>query len=216
MRTLFFVLLLANVLFFASDRFGEAFFPGESQLLQQQLNPEAIRLLTPAERARAAKQAKVVACTEWGGFAGEDPARAEAALAPLGLGGKLSQRRTEEPTGWWVYMPPQGSRQAASLKTAELKRLGVEEFFIVQDDPRFRYAISLGVFRTQEAANNHLERLRARGVRTAVVGARESQLQRTWFQVRAVPESVVERLRELKAGFPGTEVRDCAAEEKKG
>ena len=135
-------------------------------------------------------------------------------LAPLALGAKLAQRRVDENSTWWVYMPPQGSRQAATVKTNELKRLGVEDYFIVQEDPKFRFAVSLGIFRTQDAANGRLEQLRAKGVRTAQVGVRDSQGQRIWFQVRDVPEALAAKLNELKQGIPGSELKECAAEEK--
>lgn len=217
MRTLFFLLLLANVVFFAYGRLGDALFPGESQLLQQQINPQAIKVLPAAQlaKAAAAKREKTVACLEWGAFVAGEAARAEEALAPLALGSKLAQRRVDETATWWVFMPPQGSRQAATVKAGELKRLGVEDYFIVQDDPNFRFAVSLGVFRTREAAGNRLELLRAKGVRTAQVGARDTQLQKIWFQVRDAPEAVVAKLNDLRQGFPGSELKDCAAEEKK-
>ena len=217
MRTLFFLLLLANVLFFAYGRLGDVLFPGESQLLQQQINPQAIRLLPAAQLAKAAamKREKTVACLEWGAFVGAEVGRADEALAPLAPGVKLAQRRVDETATWWVFIPPQVSRQAATVKTAELKRLGIEDYFIVQEDPKVRFAISLGVFRTQEAARNRLEQLRSKGVRTAQVGARDTQVQRTWFQVRDVPEAVVAKLNDLRQGFPGSELKECAAEEKK-
>lgn len=217
MRTLFFLLLLANVVFFAYGRLGDALFPGESQLLQQQINPQAIKVLPAAQLAKAvaAKREKTVACLEWGAFVAGEAARAEEALALLALGSKLAQRRVDETATWWVFMPPQGSRQAATVKAGELKRLGVEDYFIVQDDPNFRFAVSLGVFRTREAAGNRLEQLRAKGVRTAQVGARDTQLQKIWFQVRDAPEAVVAKLNDLRQGFPGSELKDCAAEEKK-
>jgi hypothetical protein len=215
MRTLFFLLMLANVAYFAFDAYSDVLFPGESQLLQQQINPETIKLLATAEGGRSARRGKAT-CVEWGGFADAEAARAEAALAPLALGAKLAQRRVEETGSWWVFFPPQGSRQAATVKTAELKRLGIEDFFIVQDDPKYRYAVSLGIFRTQEAASNYLEQLRAKGVRTAQAGARETQPPKTWLQVRDPSETVAAKLNELRQGFPGSEVRDCAAEEKKG
>ena len=214
MRTLFFLLLLANVAFFAYGRLGDVLFPGESQLLQQQINPQAIRVL-PAAKAAAVTREKTVACLEWGAFAGGEVGRADEALAPLALGAKLAQKRVDETATWWVFMPPQGSRQAATSKTAELKRLGIEDYFIVQEDPKVRFAISLGVFRTQEAARNRLEQLRSKGVRTVQVGARDTQVQKIWFQVRDVPEAVVAKLNDLRQGFPGSELKDCAAEEKK-
>ena len=214
MRTLFLLLLLANVVFFAYGRLGDVLFPGESQLLQQQINPQAIREL-PAAKAAAVTREKTVACLEWGAFAGGEGGGADEALAPLALGAKLAQRRVDETATWWVFMPPQGSRQAATSKTAELKRLGIEDYFIVQEDPKVRFAISLGVFRTQEAARNRLEQLRSKGVRTVQVGARDTQVQKIWFQVRDVPEAVVAKLNDLRQGFPGSELKDCAAEEKK-
>ena len=217
MRTVFFLLLLANVLFFAYGRLGDVLFPGESQLLEQQINPQAIRLLPAAQLAKAAapKRDKTAACLEWGAFVGGEAGRADEALAPLALGAKLAQRRVDEKATWWVFIPPQVSRQAATIKTAELKRLGIEDYFIVQEDPKVRFAISLGVFRTQDAARNRLEQLRSKGVRTAQVGARDTQVQKIWFQVRDVPETVVAKLNDLRQGFPGSELKECAAEEKK-
>lgn len=214
MRTLFLLLLLANVVFFAYGKLGDVLFPGESQLLQQQINPQAIRVL-PAPKAAAVTREKTVACLEWGAFAGGEVGRADEALAPLALGAKLAQRRVDETATWWVFMPPQGSRQAATSKTAELKRLGIEDYFIVQEDPKVRFAISLGVFRTQEAARNRLEQLRSKGVRTVQLGPRDTQVQKIWFQVRDVPEAVVAKLNDLRQGFPGSELKDCVAEEKK-
>jgi len=217
MRTLFFLLLLANVVFFAYGRLGDVLFPGESQLLQQQIKPEAIRVLSPEQLAKAAagNRDKTVACLEWGAFVGSEAGRADEALAPLALGAKLAQRRVDETATWWVFMPPQGGRAAAAVKTSELKRLGIEDYFIVQEDPKFRFAISLGVFRSQEAASNRLEQLRAKGVRTAQAGARDTQVQKIWFQVRDVPEAVAAKLNDLRLGFPGSELKDCAAEGKK-
>jgi len=217
MRTLFFLLLLANVAFFAYVEYSDVLFPGESQLLQQQINPQVIRLLAPGEvaRAAAASREKTAACLEWGAFVAGEAGRAEEALAPLALGASLSQRHAEETATWWVFLPPQATRQAATSKTVELKRLGIEDFYIVQEDPKFRFAISLGVFRTEEAATNRLEQLRAKGVRTAQSGARETQVQKTWFQVREAPQAVAAKLNELKQGFPGSEVKDCAAGEER-
>ena len=220
MRTLFFLLLLANVVLFAYGRLGDVLFPGDSQLLQQQIKPEAIRVLGPEQLAEAAavKRDKTVACLEWGAFVGGEAGRADEALAPLAVlapGVKLAQRRVEETATWWVFMPPQGGRAAAAVKTNELKRLGIEDYYIVQEDPKFRFAVSLGVFRTREAASNRLEQLRAKGVRTAQIGARDTQVQKIWFQVRDVPEAVTAKLNELKQRFPGSELKECAAEEKK-
>lgn len=217
MRITFLLLLLANVVFFAYSWFSQELFPGESLLLQQQINPQAIAIVSPTKLARAGPEpAKNAACLEWGAFVADEVGRAERALASLASGSKLTRRRVEEAATWWVFMPPQGSRAAAIGKAAELKRLGINEYFVVQEDPNYRFAISLGIFRTREAAANHLEQLRARGVRTAQVGTREAKDSTLWLQLRDVPKAVAAKLDDLRQAFPDSLVRECAGETGKG
>jgi hypothetical protein len=246
-RTVFFLLLAANLGFLAWTYFGADRASTEAQLMEQQLNPQAIRLLgaeqlavLAAERTKqATERAKppppppppappppppsppsppkvtVAACLELGGFNPGDVPRVRQVLEPLALGPRLSQRRAQEIASYWVFMPPQGSRQAANRKSAELKKLGVEDFFIVQEDPKLQFAISLGIFKTEEAAQVRLAELRKKGVRTARVGPRETQVQKVYFTVREVPEALASRLNELRQGFPGSELKDCPPEEKR-
>jgi len=220
-RTVFFVLALANVVFFAySWAGGGAVASGDAQIVGQQLNPEKIRLLAPEQVGALTRKPDASkasgACLEWGAVQGSDVARAAQALEPLGLGAKLTLRRQEEAAGYWVYIPPLGSRQAATQKAAELKRLGVDDYFIVPDDPKWRNTISLGVFKTEEAAKARLEALRAKGVRSATSGARDTAAGKTYFQVHEANVTLAAKLNELKQGFAGTEVRECAPDEKKG
>jgi hypothetical protein len=72
------------------------------------------------------------------------------------------------------------------------------------------------VFKTEEAAKAHLDALRAKGVKSATSGARETQLSKTYFQVRDANATLTAKLNELKQGFAATEVRECAPDEKKG
>ncbi len=181
------------------------------------VKPEAVK--PEAARPEAAKPEavkSVSACLEWGAFGNSDVARVKQALAPLALGAKLSQRRQEDIAGFWVYIGPLASRQSAVQKAGELKRLGVDDYFIVTDDPKWRNSVSLGVFKTEDAAKSRLAALRAKGVRSATIGARETQQARTYFQVHDANPGLVAKLNELKQGYAGTELRECAAEEKKG
>ena len=217
MRLTLLLLLLGNVMFFAWSQYfaGLVTASTENHLLEQQLNRDAIRLLPPTEvvAVAAAQKAAVgtMACLEWGAFNTGDVPSAEEALAPLALGNRLSQRRVEDVAAYWVFMPPQPTRPAAQLKTGELRRLGIDDYFIVQDDARTRFTISLGVFRTEDAAKNHLEQLRNKGVRTAQVGPRDTHLQRIFFRVRNVAAALNARLAELKQDFPGTDLKPCEA-----
>lgn len=220
MRLLFFILLLANAVFLAYAWFGyDAQAGSDAHIIGQQLNREKVRLLAPQRvnaLTRKSELPKIAACLEWGALIGADAARAEQALEPLALGARLSQRKQEDSAGFWVYFPPLASRQAAMQKAGELKRLGVDDYFVVPDDPKWRNAISLGVFKTEEAAKARLAALRAKGVRNAVVGAREAPSGKTYFRVREVSPALAAKLDALKQGFPGTEVHECAADEKKG
>jgi hypothetical protein len=225
-RIFFILLVLANVGVFAYAALGDA-DSGNSYFFSQQLNPEKIRLLTPREAAAlAAKRPpeppaapeppKMLACLEWGGFAPSDADRANEALAPLALGAKLSQRKTEDSAAYWVFIPPLANRQLANQKAGELKRLGVEDYFIVPaEDANYRLAISLGVFKNEEAARARLDQLRKKGVRSAIMAARDTQLSKVFFQMRNIPDNLSAKLNEMKASFPGSEVKNCAADDAK-
>jgi hypothetical protein len=214
MKLLALVLLLLNAMFLAWARFAPE--PGtlESQLLAQQVNPEAIHLLSDAQvaalGARKAEPADGASCQEWGPFNAADLRRARETLAELASQAKLGERH-EDSAGWWVYIPPQASRQAATQKVTELKRLGVEDYFIVQDDPRFRFAVSLGVFSTEEAARARLDEVRGRGVRTAQVGSRQTAVQKMYLQLRDLPQALQPKLAAASNEYPGTAVKACPA-----
>jgi SPOR domain len=229
LRIAFFLLLLANLGFFAWAYFGAGGASDEPQLVQQQVNPQEIRLLTTdqvaklaaerarqlAERPRSLPKAPPIACLELGAFSLGDVPRVQQAFEPLGLGSRLSQRRTQEVASYWVFIPPLRNRQAANQKAAELKKLGIEDFFIVQEDPKFRFAVSLGVFKTEEAAAARLADLRNKGVRTARISPKETSVQKVYFAVREVPDALVAKLNDLRQSFAGTELKDCPAEEKR-
>jgi hypothetical protein len=227
MRLLFLLLLAANLAFFAWIRFLAAPDPAvDRQPLSQQLDPGKLRIVPASELAKAppppaapppAKPKPApplppppIACLEWGSFSPADATRAAQRLEPLALGARLAQVRGEETAGWWVHIPPQGNRAGALRKAAELKKLGIGDYFVVQEEGRWRWALSLGVFRAEDAAKAHLEALRAQGVRSAVLGQRETRVPKVWFQVRGVEPALQARLQELAREFEGATLHECA------
>ena len=237
MRLAFLLLLAANVGFFAWMRYLSPADPAvDRQPLARQLAPQALRIVPEGEVARlpAAPAAKpkpeapkpepeptpkpaaepavaTLSCLEWGSFSPADAARAAQRLDALELGARLAQYRGEETASWWVHMPPQGSRANALKKAGELKQLGVTDYFIVQEAGRFRWAISLGVFTTESAAQAHLAALRDKGVRSAVIGQRETRVPKVWFQVREVDVELRARLDALAPEFDAATLHACAA-----
>jgi hypothetical protein len=220
MRALFLVLLVANAAFFAWSRYYAPESPGsDPRPLARQIEPEKLRIVAPNETLPSAPALEPSAssssgagsnssCLEWGSFSAAEAPRAEKAIEPLALGARLATR--QEHAGWWVFIAPQPSRQDAQRKALELKALGVD-YFIVQDGGSLRWALSLGVFRTEEAARTHLEKLRARGVSTAQVAARDTPAPRIWLQIKGADAPLRARLKEIASDIEGSALRECAS-----
>jgi hypothetical protein len=222
-RLLFLLLLAANLGFFAWTRFLASPDPAvDRQPLTQQLEPQKLRIVPERELARATTlpakskpapsppEPAKIACLEWGSFSPADATRAAQRLEPLALGARLAQYRGEETANWWVHMPSQGSRAAAVRKASELKKLGVDDYFILQDAGPLRWALSLGVFSTEEAAKSRLQALRARDVKSALIGRRETRVPKVWFQVRDADAPLQEKLKGVAQEFESATLHDCA------
>jgi hypothetical protein len=215
MRALFFGLILANLLFYGwhTGYFGPGEEKaGEPERLAQQIAPNKIHLVVndPAKPVSAPAKPQG-ACIEWGSFPTQEADRAQAALVSLNLGDRLSSRKVEESAQWWVFMPPQGNKANADKKADELTRRGVTDYFIVTDEGPNKFAISLGVFSTEDAARNYLAAVNARGVKTAKVGARDTKVQKTIFQIRGADDALLARLAAIKKDFAGIDTRPCVA-----
>jgi hypothetical protein len=216
MRLLFLILLLANVAAFGYVRYAESRAGGDAQIGLLQISPDKVKLLSPgqpppAERkdtaaATASQPQPSLVCLEWGGFTADDVARAAAALGKFELGAKLSQRESAD--GYWVYIPPLKTRAEADKKAGEVKALGIGEFNVVQDNSQWQFAISLGEFRTEEAATNHLSLLRQKGVRSAVVGPRGATS--SMFVIRDPGDAIAAKIAGLKPEFPAAQLRATA------
>ena len=223
MRVFFWLVLLANLLLFAWMQWG-SMLTGTANELQAQppLNAGKIRLLPTASSVAAASHPSAAqssamqqnqaaaACMEWGEFSGDDLARATTALSAMKLGSQLTRHQVEHDSGYWVYMPPQPNHAGAERKVSELKALGVKDYFIVQEPGKWQNAISLGVFRTEEAAKNYLAGLNKQGVRTALVGERQAKLMFTVFVFRNPDSALTAKIVALQKAFPDSELKATA------
>jgi hypothetical protein len=149
-------------------------------------------------------------CAEWGEFSGEDLARSQQALAALNLGDKLTQRGVEQNHGFWVYIPPLKRRADVERKIAQLKERGVKDYFVVQERGKWLNAISLGVFKTKEAAQKYQALLLAKDVRSARLGERMSKLKFTVFVMKGLDAETADKLNALQKGFPDSELKIMA------
>jgi len=210
----------------------------EPARLKNQLAPERLTQLTAVEAKRALDAAEaeeaaepqaaateapaaptapvavapdLVACVQAGPFSAADARRFESRIANLDLAAR--QTRVEVPfqevTSRLVYLPPSGGREGAQRRTAELKERGVENFFIMQGESPLRWAISLGVFKTEGAAQKLVDQLQRQGVRGVRILPRGPQVMRTAYQYRAIAPAARTRMAGIADNYAGAGLRDC-------
>lgn len=166
--------------------------------------------LVPVAPAPDAQKADHGTCAEWGEFSGADLARASAALDAMKLGERLTQRIVEQDHGWWVYIPPLKSKAAVERKVEQLKARGVEDYFVVQAEGTWLNAISLGVFKTEEAAQRYLAVVQSRAVRSATIGERSTRLKFTVFVLKDLQTVEMEKLAVMQKDFPDSKLASQA------
>jgi hypothetical protein len=209
MRVLFFALTAANVLLMLYAWLRPPPASPDAELLNQQINQDKVHIISP--KPFVTPTAKT-ACLEWGPFGTGELKAAMSALVGLQSGLSVSQREVQTVVGYWVYIPPLETRSEVDRKIAELRKLGVEEYYAVESQGAMRNAISLGIFKTEEAANAYLERLRERGVRSARAGSREHRVTQSVLVVHEPDVALATKMSELRQQFPGTELKalQCA------
>jgi len=216
-RFLFFLLLLAVAAFGAHLWLSaESTHPNISA---RELDPDKVKIVgvtPPVVAARDAEQLRRetqglagAACVEFSGLAPADYARAHDAFASMRLGDRLTERRVEDVTRYWVFVPPAADRRGAEAAIAQLKRLGVGDLSIRPDN-----SISLGVFSSADAAQRFLASLVAKGVRGAQAGPFAKELRGLTMLVREPDTEMVARLAIVQRDFPGSKLRavSCPAD----
>jgi hypothetical protein len=216
LRLIVLVLLLANGGFFAWSQgyllpwgLGPA-QQSEPQRLQQQVRPEAVRIL-PADDLRraetlAAQGPRPPECLQ-------SPALEEAQLATLRTtleswpAGSWSFEPVVEPARWIVYMGRYADVELVARKRAELRRLGIS--FEALSNPELEPGLSLGSFPNESAANQHMQSLADRGVRTARVLQERPEQRGQRLLLPAVDDNLRPRLSELTAPLNTKTLRPC-------
>jgi hypothetical protein len=208
MRAAVLLLLLANVILFGYARLDRA-AQSEAGRLGTQVQPERIRVLT-SQQVAALAPGKVASlpdvCIEWGPFSDADRVRAQADIEPLQLGRLVSQRAVAADPMWWVSTGPVASRASADKRAAELKLLAIDDLSVV-DTGKGQFTVSLGVFRTEAAANARIEALASRGVAGTRAEPRASGPTQSVLVVRDPPQAAVARLKELQPQYPGSDLK---------
>jgi hypothetical protein len=175
------------------------------------VNPPANPAERPADKSaeQAAPKPVAAACLEWGTFGSAELERAQAQIAALGTT-RTSVRELGPALAWWVHVPPLRSREEAERRAQAIEAGGVKDVQVVADGGRWRNAISLGIFKTEEAASAQLARMKAAGVRNATVVQRNDLLRLASLSILEPSPALVARVAELQSDFPGTELHAAA------
>lgn len=209
-RFLFFLLLLASLA--VGAHLWLSVQTEKSDFSARERNRDEVKLVavTPpavaaqrAEESRKAVQSLAgAACVEFSGIAAADAQRARDSFASLQLGTRISERRVEEISRYWVFIPPAADRRTAEALMAQIRRQGVNDMSIRPDN-----SISLGVFSTEEAARRFLTSVAAKGVKGAEQGPFVRELRELVMLIREPDTELVARLAVLQREFSASQLR---------
>lgn len=207
-----FVLVAANVALVAYLLLAGAPAAVEPDVRALEVNADKVTIVRPAAKGAASEPraaAVQAACLEWGTFGTAELERVRAQLAGLGVTRTVVQELGPK-TAWWVHLPPLWSREEAERRAREIAAAGVTDVRVVAEGERWRNAVSLGIFKTEEAAAAQLARLREAGVANAAIAQRGDLLRLASIVIVEPAQDLAARIAELRAAYPGTELKALA------
>ncbi|AEG94865.1 SPOR domain-containing protein [Ramlibacter tataouinensis] len=215
LRFVVLLLLLANVAYYAWSEgrlqsWGLApAQQSEPQRLEQQIRPDAVRIVSAEDLARLETVVVIARPSECLQAGPLDDALAGTLRPALAAwpAGSWSLDPAIEPGRWIVYMGRYPAPDGVERKKAELRQLGVS--FEPLANQALEPGLSLGGYGTQAAAERALDLLARRGVRTARVVQERPELNGVALRLPAVDELLRPRLDELRTTLGGATLRPC-------
>lgn len=152
------------------------------------------------------------ACLRLADVVVDDALRLEKSLAEQFADFKTARTALKEASAsYWVHIPPLASKKEADAKAVELKKLQVQEYFVIQENGPNNHAISLGLFSTRDAADNYLDALKSKKVRSARITERNAKPATVSLEVSG-PEARIDALRQaISDALPGRNPIPCSA-----
>ncbi len=217
LRLFVLVLILANGLYLVwSEGWlrAQGFAPAqqtEPQRMVQQIRPEAVRVLTPAEYKKV--QAQVQAdlepkqCLQAGPFDTAQVTALDQALTAALPPGGWQFESVVIPERWIIYMGKFPNADALGKKRGELTAMKLVPQLLT--NPSLEIGLSLGGYDTQSAATAELAKLTQRGIRTARVLQERPAGNATFVKLPAVSEAMKQRLNDVKPVLAGHIFKAC-------
>jgi hypothetical protein len=182
----------------------------EPQRLQQQIQPESLRIL-PAEdlervETQLAQAPRPPECLATPALDEPQLAQVRSVLASWPAGSWNLEQVTEPPR-WIVYMGKFADVEQVARKRAELRQRGIS--FEAPLNPELEPGLSLGSYPNEPTAQQQLEGLAERGVRTARVVQDRPEQRGQRLLLPAVDDSLRPRLDELKGPLGAKALQPC-------
>jgi hypothetical protein len=217
LRLFVLLLLLANGLYFAwgngflsSLGFGPA-QQSEPHRLAQQIEPEAVRLLSPKEFKQIEEQVRAdqspKECLQAGPFNEDESAKLRQSLGELLPADAWSLEDAPVAARWIVYLGKFPNAEALAKKRNEIlaMNLNVERL----DNPALEPGLSLGGFDTKADADAAFARLSARGLHTARVVQERAESLAYRLKLPAVSTALKPKLVELRSALADKPLMPC-------
>lgn len=158
-----------------------------------------------APGARTAASASTATCYAFGPL---DEARASRLREALeAAGARVEATRIEQAANYLVYMPPADTVAETQRRLTELRRMGRDDAFVIQDGS-LRLAISVGLFRNEETARSLVARLEALGETRLRIAPRGPLTTRVRLQARW-PDAVAASAAPAIGSRFDAQPRDC-------
>ncbi len=183
----------------------QATIPTAETITPPTVDTTATASATPVPEPTSTK----ASCYEWGVFSAANLTGAQIAVSKLSIQTTVKEQSSLEAKRFWVYKAPLKSVEAAQAKALELKALGIQDLYIVQE-PRWKNAISFGVFEDEQLATNLLNELKAKGVKEVVKALRNQGKGHASLQFNKLTDTEVIELKKLKPEFPEADLREVA------
>lgn len=215
MKRFFWLLVLINLGLLAYFNIGYI-LPGKPEIKLTEIHPDKIKLLSQTEIDALPKKAEtlppietqpVASCFEWGIFSDVSLLKAQKSLEKMSIQATAKEQNADQPKRYWVYRPPVKSAAEAQRRAAELKDLGVEDLFVVQED-KWKNAISFGIFEDEQLATKLVQELQAKGVKNVEKILRSNGKGHHSLLLGSLNESEIAELKKLQPNFPAAELKE--------
>ncbi len=169
--------------------------------------PNAAKLPPAAPELPVVQALPAVAgsCTAFGPLDEQRAGRLREALEAAGA--RVEATRTEQASSYLVYLPPADSFADAQRRLAELRRIGHDDAFVMQDGT-LRLGVSVGLFRSEETARSLVTRLEALGETGLRIAARGAVTVRVRLQARWTDSAAANAAAAIGGRFDSPP-RDC-------